>query len=90
MHNHLKAGREDSMKTQMDWSRQFISKKISFIYLTEKYIEFIEDNLNNRPIKTLDYKTPNEVFLHEINKEVAFITRICQVICLGLKIMERV
>lgn len=48
--------------------RQFIPKKTDFTYLTPKYIQFIEDNLNNRPRKMLNYKTPNEVLLLELNK----------------------
>jgi transposase, IS30 family len=48
--------------------RQFIAKKTDFTYLSDKYIKYIEDNLNNRPRKTLGYKTPNEVLLQELNK----------------------
>jgi hypothetical protein len=44
---------------------------------TDKYIKFIEDNLNNRPQKTLNYYTPNEVLLQELNSQngkIAFIS----------------
>jgi IS30 family transposase len=56
--------------------RQYVPKKLDFRYLTKKYIQFAEDQLNNRPRKTLGYYTPNEVFLHKINQteEIAFIT----------------
>jgi IS30 family transposase len=57
--------------------RQFIGKKTHFTYLTDRYIQFIEDNLNNRPRKTLNYYTPNEVLLQELNSQngkIAFIT----------------
>jgi transposase, IS30 family len=55
--------------------RQFIGKKLDFIYLTDKYIQFVEDNLNNRPRKTLGFYTPNEVLLQQLNNpngKVAF------------------
>lgn len=57
--------------------RQFIGKKLDFTYLTDQYIKFVEDNLNNRPRKTLGYYTPNEVLLqqlHNPNGKIAFIT----------------
>jgi IS30 family transposase len=34
-------------------------------YITLKYIQMIEDKLNNRPRKFLNCKTPNEVFYTE-------------------------
>jgi IS30 family transposase len=38
-----------------------ILKGISFKNITLKYIQTIEDKLNNRPRKSLNWKTPNEV-----------------------------
>ena len=45
--------------------RQYIPKGTSFENITPQYIQMIEDKLNNRPRKSLDWKTPNEVFYAE-------------------------
>jgi len=42
--------------------RQYIPKGTSFEKITPEYIQMIEDKLNNRPRKSLGWKTPNEVF----------------------------
>ncbi len=42
--------------------RQYIPKGTSFDDITPEYIQMIEDKLNNRPRKSLNWKTPNEVF----------------------------
>lgn len=42
--------------------RQYVPKGTSFENITPKYIKMIEDKLNNRPRKSLNWKTPNEVF----------------------------
>jgi len=42
--------------------RQYIPKGTSFENITSEYIKMIEDKLNNRPRKALNWKTPNEVF----------------------------
>jgi IS30 family transposase len=42
--------------------RQYIPKGTSFENITQEYIQMIEDKLNNRPRKALNWKTPNEVF----------------------------
>ena len=42
--------------------RQYIPKGTSFKNITSEYIKMIEDKLNNRPRKALNWKTPNEVF----------------------------
>lgn len=42
--------------------RQYIPKGTSFDNITPEYIQMIEDKLNNRPRKALDWKTPNEAF----------------------------
>ena len=45
--------------------RQYIPKGSSFDKLTKKEIKTIEDKLNHRPRKSLNWRTPYEVF-HEI------------------------
>ncbi len=42
--------------------RQYIPKGTSFDNITPEYIKMIEDKLNNRPRKALNWKTPNEAF----------------------------
>ena len=42
--------------------RQYIPKGTSFENITQEYIKMIENKLNNRPRKALNWKTPNEVF----------------------------
>ena len=42
--------------------RQYIPKGTSFENITQEYIKMIEDKLNNRPRKALNWKTPNEAF----------------------------
>jgi IS30 family transposase len=42
--------------------RQYIKKGSSFEGITPERIKFIEERLNNRPRKTLGYRTPNEVY----------------------------
>lgn len=43
--------------------RQYFPKAMSFEQVTDKHIQTVMDRLNNRPRKTLGFKTPNEVFL---------------------------
>jgi IS30 family transposase len=42
--------------------RQYFPKKTDFSKITDRQIEAVVERLNNRPRKTLGYKTPNEVF----------------------------
>jgi IS30 family transposase len=42
--------------------RQYIPKGTSFENITQKEITIIENKLNNRPRKSLGWRTPNEVF----------------------------
>jgi IS30 family transposase len=41
--------------------RQYFPKKYDFTKITDQELQFVEDRLNNRPRKTLGYRTPNEV-----------------------------
>lgn len=47
--------------------RSYIPKKADLKYYSQSDIDAIMDTLNNRPMKCLDYETPNEVF----NKNLA-------------------
>jgi len=56
--------------------RQYIPKQTDFDAITEQYVQYVEDELNNRPRKKHGFLTPNEVLLKKINQteKVAFIT----------------
>jgi IS30 family transposase len=42
--------------------RQYFPKKYEFARISDKDLQQVEDLLNNRPRKSLGYRTPNEVF----------------------------
>jgi len=50
--------------------RQYIPKKSNFDEFSDEYIQWVENELNNRPRKRLGYYSPNEI----INQKVAFVT----------------
>jgi IS30 family transposase len=43
--------------------RQYFPKGTALTDCTNEEIQYVEDQLNNRPRKVLDYRTPREVFL---------------------------
>ena len=45
--------------------RQYFPKRYEFTRFSDKDLQQVEDLLNNRPRKTLGYRTPNEVFFKE-------------------------
>ena len=45
--------------------RQYLPKTVDFKDVTDDEIQAIEDRLNNRPRKSLHYKTPMEVMMHQ-------------------------
>jgi IS30 family transposase len=47
--------------------RQFFPKKMSFDDITEQDIAFVTHRLNHRPRKCLGFKTPHEVFMHQLH-----------------------
>jgi IS30 family transposase len=49
--------------------RQYIPKKTNFADISDQFIADIQDKLNNRPRKRLNFKSPNQTFT-----KVAFIT----------------
>lgn len=48
--------------------RQYLPKQSDFTQVKRKNIRFIQDRLNNRPRKSLGYKTPAEVFYATVSK----------------------
>jgi len=51
--------------------RQYLPKKTDFTQISKEEIVTIQDKLNHRPRKVLNYRTPYEVFFEEFTKEVA-------------------
>jgi len=51
--------------------RQYLPKKTNFTQVSKEEIISIQDKLNHRPRKILDYRTPYEVFFTEFAKELA-------------------
>ena len=49
-----------------DIIRFFFPKGFDFRTVTDEDVQFIEDLINNRPRKCLDWKTPNEVFAESV------------------------
>jgi transposase, IS30 family len=45
--------------------RQYFPKKHDFVRITNAEVQRVAELLNNRPRKTLGYRTPNEVFFKE-------------------------
>jgi len=45
--------------------RQYFPKKYDFARIADKNLQQVQDLLNNRPRKTLGYRTPNEVFFKQ-------------------------
>ncbi|MDF1713406.1 MAG: IS30 family transposase, partial [Akkermansiaceae bacterium] len=43
--------------------RQYFPKKTDFSNLTEEEVKIVQDKLNRRPRKCLDFQTPNDIFL---------------------------
>lgn len=48
--------------------RQYIPKGTDISQLTDEYIYVIQEKLNNRPRKSLNYLTPNQVLAKEVGK----------------------
>jgi IS30 family transposase len=51
--------------------RQYFPKGMDFQTITNQKVEMVMNRLNNRPRKTLGFKSPNEVFLPAISKRAA-------------------
>ena len=51
--------------------RQYLPKKTDFTQISKEEIVTIQDKLNHRPRKVLNYRTPYEVFFTEVAKQLA-------------------
>lgn len=49
--------------------RQYFPKKTDLRYVTEEHVNIVMDKLNNRPRKTLTFKTPKEMLINCIDKD---------------------
>lgn len=47
--------------------RQYIPKKASFQNISQSFLSFVEKQINNRPRKSLNFRTPFEVFILNLN-----------------------
>ncbi len=52
--------------------RQYIPKASNFKNYNPQYIKNVQYEINNRPRKKLDYKTPKKLFFLSLNNKVAF------------------
>ena len=50
--------------------RQYLPKKTDFTQISKEDVIIIQERLNHRPRKVLNYRTPYEVFFEEFAKEV--------------------
>ena len=50
--------------------REYIPKKSNFENVSQSEIVIIQNRLNNRPRKILEYYTPNEIFFKEISRKM--------------------
>ena len=48
--------------------RDFYPKKTDFALVSDQQLQAVQDSLNNRPRKRLNWLTPNEAFTNELNK----------------------
>jgi len=51
--------------------RQYLPKKTDFTQISKEEVVTIQEKLNHRPRKVLNYRTPYEVFFEEFTKELA-------------------
>ena len=51
--------------------RQYLPKKSEFLNISKEEVIMIQNRLNHRPRKVLNYKTPYEVFFSEMSKKLA-------------------
>ena len=51
--------------------RQYFTKGSSFVNITDEQVEHVMNRLNHRPRKTLNYKTPHDVFFNENERKAA-------------------
>jgi len=64
---HPYSSREKWTVERINWFiRRFFPKKTDFNTISDEEIQFVEDWINNRPMKVLGFKTPNEAYYEEL------------------------
>jgi len=60
------------------WIRQYVKKGCDISQLTDRYIQFVEDRLNDRPRKCLKFRTPREIFEKQtkLKKDISDIIKV--------------
>lgn len=53
--------------------RWFFPKSTDFDTITEEEIQTVEDWINNRPMRILGYKSPNQAYQEEMNTKLHFV-----------------
>ena len=46
--------------------RQYFPKKTCLLNVSDDYVSIVQDKLNDRPRKTLNFETPNHLFLNSV------------------------
>lgn len=66
------------MENMNKWIRQYVKKGSDISKLSDKYIKFVEDRLNNRPRKCIGFQTPREMVEHSqsYKKEISSIIKV--------------
>jgi IS30 family transposase len=54
--------------------RQYFPKKTQWANISDRYVSDVEEKLNNRPRKSLDYLTPNEFYFKELKSLTVALT----------------
>jgi IS30 family transposase len=65
-----KAWQKGGVENMNGLIRQYFPKKTDFTTVSEEAIRFVQERLNSRPRKSLDYATPNELLLRELTQLV--------------------
>ena len=63
-HTHL--GKKPGVENMNGLIRQYLPRSTDTSLITQTDIDMIEDRLNNRPRKSLHYKTPNQIIAQAV------------------------
>lgn len=64
--NPYSAWERGSVERANQLIRRFVPKKTDLKMVSRDRLQFIEDSINNRPMKCLGFKTPNEVYAEQV------------------------